>query len=289
MPLTAEQLDCIPLLRGIDSQVTAPLVAAFERLRLGASDTLFREGEPASAFYLLTDGELAIREGDTLRHHLSPVCAVGELGALAGLTRNTTARATKETELWVIGRERLLQVLDENRDLALPFYQNLVEIIADKVRRDQMRVDDMRKNIIRTQKAMKQMRELLLESEETPLSEALHDTLDRQIQHNRRINYRVEPPRSLTATVRLDGTERAPVAQLSRTHLRYRPPAGPLPPAGTVWSAVLELGGPEIPVSGRVIRILERFVDIELDLLIDAYGAELDGYLTRVQMLDFMV
>jgi hypothetical protein len=147
----------------------------------------------------------------------------------------------------------------------------------------------MRSNIIRTQKAMKQMRELLLESEETPLSEALHDTLDRQIQNNRRINYRVEPPRSLTATVRMDGDVRAPVAQLSRTHLRYRPASGPLQPAGTVWSAVLELGGPEIPVSGRVIRILERFVDVELDMLIDAYGAELDGYLTRVQMLDFMV
>ena len=52
---------------------------------------------------------------------------------------------------------------------------------------------------------------------------------------------------------------------------------------------MLWLSGPEIPVSGKVLRTIGPLIDVELDLLFEDYGAILDGYLTRVQMLDFMV
>jgi CRP/FNR family transcriptional regulator, cyclic AMP receptor protein len=289
MPLSPGQLGCIPLLRGLPDHQIQQLAAIFEPLVLPEGEVLFRDGDPATSFYLLTAGEVGIQEGAELRYRLRPPAPIGELGALAGLHRNTTAVVTERAELWKATRETALGFFAEHRDIALPFYQNLVHLIADKVGRDQTRLDDMRHNIVRTQKAMKRMRDLLLESPETPLSEALHGNLEQLIQNNRRVNYRLEPPTPLPARVRLDNGSTLPVVQISRTHLRYQQEEGQLPGSASSWSGVLWLSGPEIPLSGKVLRTIGPLVDIELDLLFEDYGAILDGYLTRVQMLDFMV
>jgi hypothetical protein len=87
----------------------------------------------------------------------------------------------------------------------------------------------------------------------------------------------------------MDDKREGPVLQISRTHLRFRIDKGDLPAAESRLSGVLLLSGPELPVSGRVLRTIDRMVDLELDLLIDDYAAELEGYLTRVQMIDLLV
>ena len=45
----------------------------------------------------------------------------------------------------------------------------------------------------------------------------------------------------------------------------------------------------EIPVSGRVIRAGADGVVMQLDLLIDAYKGAMFDYITRLQMLDFVI
>jgi len=289
MPLNPDQLRSIPLLRGMSDQQLKQLAGVFEQQTLPKGTTLFEGGQPASSFYLLAKGEVKIYEGNQERYALKPPAPIGELGALADLRRNTTAMISRNAELWMVGREALLGFFESHAEIALTFYQNLVHLIADKVRRDQTRLEDMRRNIIRTQKAMKQMRDFLLESEETPVSETLHNKLEDLIRHNRRVNYRVRPPRTLPATIRIDRDNGAQVVEISRTHVSFLAEAGVLPQPGSPWSGVLSLSGPEIPISGTVLRIIDRRVDLKLDLLIDAYGSVLDGYLTRVQMLDFMV
>ncbi len=290
MVLGPDQLRCIPLMHGFSDEELRRLADLFEPLRLAEGETLFEPGVPATRFYVLTAGEITVYEGDQVRCQLWPPCPVGELGAVAGLSRVARATASRPSELFQVSREPLLAFLEAHASIALPFYQNLVSLIADKVRRDQIRIEDMRRNIIRTQKAMKQMRDFLLESQDTPISETLHNKLDDLIRHNRRVNYRVEPPEGHPATVRLDTGVLAPVTQISRTHLSFIQPEGtPLPGAGAHFITVLGLGGPEIPVSGTILRIIDRRVDLELDLLVEEYGAVLDGYLTRVQMLDFMM
>jgi len=131
------------------------------------------------------------------------------------------------------------------------------------------------------------MRELVLDAPETPLSQPLHDTLDKLITHNRRVNYRVEPPPTLAATLRFDaGT--AQVIDISRTHVSARVEGQP-PMMGSWVTGVLGLAGSEIPISGRVHRVQKERLTVELDLLIDEYAAVLEGYLTRAQLLDVLV
>jgi CRP/FNR family transcriptional regulator, cyclic AMP receptor protein len=289
MTLTAEQLACIPLFAGLSERRLAQLTSIFEPLKADEGAVLFEVAGPATHFFLLTAGEVTIYEGEQIRCQLWPPATIGELGCLAGVARVTRAVVSRPSEIWRTSQQSILGFFDQHTDIALPFFQQLVNLIADKVRRDQTRLEDMRRNIIRTQKAMKQMRDFVLESQDTPISETLHNRLEDMIRHNRRINYRVEPPEGAAAVLRFDSGAQAQVVEISRTHLSYRRTAEAAPPEGTRQSAVLSLSGPEIPVSGTVLRTIDDRVDLELDLLLDEYGSTLDGYLTRLQLLDIML
>jgi hypothetical protein len=183
---------------------------------------------------------------------------------------------------------RLHDFCSRNPDIGLALYRALLGSAAEKIAHDQRRTAEMREHIIVTQKAMKGLRDFILESPDSPISRRVHDTLEGQIQQNRRANYRVEPPTALAASFRLDDGRVATVVELSRTHVNFRL-TGALPEPNGEISGVLVLAGPEIPASGRVLRIQGNRVVIVLDLLLDEFAAVLEGYLARVQMFDFLV
>jgi CRP/FNR family cyclic AMP-dependent transcriptional regulator len=226
---------------------------------------------------------LELPDDDVFR--LRPPALIGELGALAGLPRSTRAKVAEGSTVWRLPAKTLQAFLADNQELGLRFLVNLLGVVADKVHRDQTRLSDMRKNLVRTQKELKRLRELVLETDETPLSAPVHDTLDRLITHNRRVNYRVEPPAALPVQLRLESAT-YPIQDISRTHVSL---SSPTLDEGAWITGVLDLAGTEIPISGKVHRVEDGRVTIELDLLIDEYAAALEGYLTRVQLLDVLV
>lgn len=289
MSLSPNQLRSIPFLGAFSDQQLEQLSQVFKQQQLEQGAVLFREGSLDDSFYLLAKGKVNISEGDKLRYQLRPPTPIGEVGALADLKRNTTAMIAQPSEVWKINRNDLLKFFENNNDIALLFYQNLVKSMAFKLKRDQMHIEDMQANIIRTQKAMKQMQELILQSKDTPISESLHNELEELILHNRRVNYRIEPLNSMPAHVRFKDGAMHKIVEISKTHLSFQQEKDLLPHSGDTITGVLYLSGPEIPVSGKVLRIIENRVDLKLDYLIDMYGAVLDGYLARVQMLDYMV
>jgi CRP/FNR family cyclic AMP-dependent transcriptional regulator len=60
-------------------------------------------------------------------------------------------------------------------------------------------------------------------------------------------------------------------------------------PKGAEWTGVLILPSGEVMVSGRVIRAGADGVVMQLDLLIDQYKQAILDYITRLQMLDFVI
>lgn len=288
---SATELRIIPLFHGFGDDELGALARLFTPVATrDAEHELFDVGEPALELFLLTAGEVVLdRPGDdTFR--LRPPALIGELGALTGLPRSTRAIVGPTATVWSLPAKTIQAFLAANQELGVRFLANLLTVVADKVHRDQTRMADMRQNLMRTQKELKRMREIVLEASETPISAPLHDAIDQLITTNRRVNYRVEPPKQLPAHLRLDiGT--APVADLSRTHvavhdLRF---GEERPSAGSWLSGVLHLAGTEIPISGRVTRVEGNRLTIQLDLLIDEYAAVLEGYLTRAQLLDVLV
>jgi len=283
-----EHLRVIPLFRGFGDQELGELAGLFGPTEARPDGSLFDTGEPASELYLLEAGEVTLVRPADDTYRLRPPALIGELGGLTGLPRSCRAVVSDGAVLWRLEARRIQAYFAENQELGVHFLVNLLEVVADKVHRDQRRIGDMRQNLVRTQKSLKRIRDLILESPENPLSAPIHDAVESLITHNRRVNYRVEPPTALQAHFRLDaGT--AHVIELSRTHVSVEWPGDQPPPAGEWLSGVLDLAGAELPASGKVVRVDAHRVTIELDLFIDAFAQVLEGYLTRVQLLDILV
>jgi CRP/FNR family transcriptional regulator, cyclic AMP receptor protein len=287
MAIGPAELRTIPLFQDITDEHLKELLDALQHQRVKEGEVLFQAGSRPTGLLLLTSGEVALKEGEEVRFRLRPVAPIGELGALTGLPRNTTAVALAECEILRIATADLMQFFESHGDVAFPFYHNLLRVVADKVRRDTRRMDEMRANIIRTQKAMKRMRELVLDSEDTVVSKPIFETLDELIEHNKRWNYMVEPAHTLRALVRLDDGAEVPALELSQGWLKI--PASPAMKAGVYWSGVLVIPTGEIPISGTVDSIHDDLALVQLDMLISTYHHVLEEYLTRVHMLDFVV
>jgi CRP/FNR family cyclic AMP-dependent transcriptional regulator len=280
------ELRTVPLFERMTDAHLKELMSVFERRTLKRGAVLFDAGEVAEHFNLLTKGEISLLEDGKPRFRLLPLAPIGELGAVTRLPHNVSAVATAPAEVLRVPVSKLMKFFERHGEVAFPFYHNLLGIVSDKVKRDERRLDEMRINVIRTQKAMKRLRELVLSAFETPISEDIAKTLDDLIEHNRRWHYMVEPKRVLASSVRLDGGKLLPVTDISDHHLQV---AGKLGRAKSAWSGVLVTPTREIPVSGTIERVDRGSTVIKLDMFVDEYRAALDDYLTRVQMLDFVV
>ena len=83
------------------------------------SATLFKEGEPGDAFYVVLSGEVDISAKS--KGHLTALKDgqfFGEMALLLGIPRSATARTTKESLLFVIDQPRLKKLLERNPTLA---------------------------------------------------------------------------------------------------------------------------------------------------------------------------
>jgi CRP-like cAMP-binding protein len=288
MSITAESLQGVPLFRDFSEKHLEALAKVLKREIHPADHVLFKVGDLASQFLVLVRGEVALREEPNELFRLRAVATIGELGAVTGLARNTDAVTATEAEIWSIPVPELLKFFEAHAEVAFPFYRNLLAAAADKIRHDRRRLYDMRANLIRTQKRMKQLRELVLAARETEISKPVFEALDDLIEHNRRAHYRVTPAPALPASVRMDDGTSVRLLELSEGFLKLdlHPPAWP---KGAEWAGVLCLPSGEIMVSGRVIRAGADGVVMQLDLLIDAYKTAMFDYITRLQMLDFVI
>jgi CRP/FNR family transcriptional regulator, cyclic AMP receptor protein len=286
--ISPAELRGIHIFRDFEDEDLRRMAELLEPTVVSEGDVLFTEGEEASAFYILLAGEVSLRQDEREVYLLRPPCIVGELGATTGQIRHCRAVVGPATVLRRVSSARLHDFCARSPNVGLAFYRALLGSVADKIGHDQRRSAEMREHIITTQKTMKELRDFILESPDTPISSRVHDALLGLIQQNRRANYRVAPPAALAASLRLDDGRVGSVVELSRTHINVRL-SGVLPKANDEISGVLVMAGPEIPISGRILRVQGDRIVIVLDLLLDEFAQAFEGYLTRVQMFDFLV
>ncbi|MFT7580226.1 MAG: CRP/FNR family cyclic AMP-dependent transcriptional regulator [Myxococcota bacterium] len=273
----------VPLFQGIDDSGLAGLGEVFEHVVIAQGDTLFVAGEPAENVYLLIDGSAAVQEDGNTQIELHPPSLIGELGAMTGLKRRVTAIALEQSTCLRATGGSLKGFFERNSSVAVTFYQNLLGMAADKIRRDEERIHGMKANIISTQKDLKKLRNLVLESPDSVVSGPVHDMVENLIAQNRRANYVVAPPLVMPAQVRIGSGLVFNVSTMSRQFVEI--PADAATSEGE-WTGVLMLDGQEVPISGSIGQAPLGNVRVELDDLIDEYGEALEHYLTQAQLLD---
>jgi CRP-like cAMP-binding protein len=286
MTIRPADLRSVPLFQRMSDAFCEELFAVFERTEVAPGAVLFEAGGSPTHFLLLVEGEIGLYQDGGLRFRIKPIAPIGELGSIAQIRHNCRAVAETTSQVWRAPIEALMKFFERRGEVAFPFYHSLLTIVSDKVRRDERRLEEMRSNLIRTQKTMKRLRDRVLETVETQLSAEFVESLDVLIEHNRKGHYMVEPAPSFTCHVRLDGGFTARVHELSDAWIRIEAPELNV---RANWSGVLVLPNDEMPLSGIVESVGPDGALVKLDLLIDDYRESLEDYLTRVQMLDFVV
>lgn len=283
------ELRKLPLFANMTEVHLAELIGALEERRLQPGEVVFEAGSVSERFELLVEGAIVLLSGNNEVYELEPLAPLGELGAVTQGKRSMTAKAKTEVTLLGASWPSLLEFFEDHGDVAFPFHHNLLRVVAAKVRRDQQRLEEMRNNLIVTQKAMKRMRDALLESEDTPLHDNLFEELDALIEQNKKAHYVVEPSQALRTQIRLDGGALASVQAISNERLVVDFGASPLSALGSAWVGVLVAPEVELPLSGTVDSIQGSVVSIDLDPLIEEYAQRLERHLTRLQMLDVVL
>jgi CRP/FNR family transcriptional regulator, cyclic AMP receptor protein len=295
------ELQVLPLFKGIPEARLSELVKALRSVSKKAGTVLFQPGDSATHFELLASGEVTIEEensasanstdanqGGPVKFQLHPLSPLGELGAFTGIPRCTKATATTDIELLSIPVGDLLGFFDKNEDVGFAFTKNLLGLVTDKLGRDRRLLGEMRANIIRTQKGMKHIRELVLESAETETSKPIFETLDGMIDNNRRVNYRVTPTTTYPAHVRMEDGRDVRVMEVSEGYIKLEGKTAELTNSND-FTGVLVMPNAEIVVSGVVHREAAGGVVLKLDAMIDGYKKTLADFVTRVQLLDYVV
>ncbi len=282
-------LSGMPLFKNLSPQAIGRIIDAMDELKTPQEETLFEYGDLGKDLYVLISGKVKlICEGREILN-FEPLQLIGEVGALTEIPRNTTAITEAGSVLNTINREQLLKLFEENQDIGLVVYKNLADIIASKFVLHQSHTEEIRGNLIRTQKEMKHMLDMILEQPETSLSEPTYDALNDLVSKNRRANYRLQPSAHLPAHFVLHD-KTLQVLNISIKGMAVQiSEVRSLPKVGEHISGVFNGAGIESPLSGKVIRKDDQVLAIALDMMIDKYENQLTDYLVRIQLLSLIV
>lgn len=129
----------MPLLADLDAAALTDLEIAAHRFSASAGETLFRQGEAATTFYLLTEGRVGIvsrtpGDGEVQVVEAGPGEMVGELGFLDGGNRSATARAITDCQGVAIGLGRFRGLAASGRPAAFALSDRIRIEVAGRFR-----------------------------------------------------------------------------------------------------------------------------------------------------------
>jgi CRP-like cAMP-binding protein len=86
---------------------------------------LFAKGDQASEMFIVKSGELQIYDGDFVFENVHPGDLVGEMAIVDGSPRSASVRALERTEVYPMGREMFLSIVEEVPLFAIRVMQTL--------------------------------------------------------------------------------------------------------------------------------------------------------------------
>jgi CRP/FNR family transcriptional regulator, nitrogen oxide reductase regulator len=133
-----------PLLRGLSASSLEEVAAKAIEKRVKASGTLFREGEPASALYVLMAGRVKLTQvaadgHEVILRFVGPGEAVAALALFENATYPLTASAVSESVLLVWHRDVLQGLFQRHPALAV----NAMRLLSERLREVQERFREL--------------------------------------------------------------------------------------------------------------------------------------------------
>lgn len=107
------------LLRHLPAEEIAPLLDHTQLREVGAGETVFKEGDPGDALYIIAAGAIEVLHNDTQKlAELGAGQAFGEMALMSGGARTATVRAASDSRLLTIAKNDFDRLLAENPFIA---------------------------------------------------------------------------------------------------------------------------------------------------------------------------
>jgi CRP/FNR family cyclic AMP-dependent transcriptional regulator len=133
------RLEAVELFRQCTPKELARLASITDEAVLETGQVLCRQGEVATAAYVINDGEASVKIGTTVIGTVGPGESVGEMGLLDYRPRSATVVARSPMKVYVIDARRFESALEEAPTLA----RSLLRELTGRIRGlDQARADE---------------------------------------------------------------------------------------------------------------------------------------------------
>src|SRR6266478_6429441 len=134
-------IENVPLFAGLSRRQIGKLLVKFLEKEYRPGETIFTEGEPGKALFIVLTGSVlicrALHEGEENLATLGAGSYFGELALIDDQPRFASARAAEPSLLLMLYRSDFEDLMEGQRTLAIQVMANLLKTLAGYVRRAQ--------------------------------------------------------------------------------------------------------------------------------------------------------
>lgn len=125
-------LAALPLFDGVGEAVLDNLASRLTLRHVNTNETIFNEGDPSDALYLVDRGTVRLFDGPVLLEERTDGEAFGESALITGAPREVTTRAPRPTNLWVLAKRDFDSVAVRHPELTTAISAILTQILASE-------------------------------------------------------------------------------------------------------------------------------------------------------------
>lgn len=144
-----ELLRRVPLFSGVAPAKLKLLAFTSDRVSFDAGQTLFKQGDPGDAAYVVLVGSADVlvnsQSGEIKVATLEPNSIVGEIAILCDVSRTATVRANAPLETLRIRKEHFLKLLAEFPEMAV----EIMRVLADRLSHTTAELSEARSDLRR--------------------------------------------------------------------------------------------------------------------------------------------
>lgn len=120
----------LPSFAGLDSSLLEAVAGAAILRSYNEGEVVFLEGEPCAGLYIVQEGwlksvKISTAGREQIIRFVGPGEVFNEIGVFTGGLNQATVEALEPARVWLIQRQRLLQIMDQHPRLARVLIENL--------------------------------------------------------------------------------------------------------------------------------------------------------------------
>ena len=125
----------VPIFQRFSEAQMQKTLEVCEEHHFKAGQQIFREGDPSTEMFIILSGFFRVLSltGSEIAL-IGEMGLVGEMGVLTDQPRSATVVAYHDVEALCMGRDRLKELMKQDKDMGYKIYQNVTQILCDRLR-----------------------------------------------------------------------------------------------------------------------------------------------------------